>query len=270
MVPLPRRFRRRSDSSLLSLSDALAALGDDGLMWRQATEVKLTAVVGSAARRDDFDADFRLTNPELRTRWEGVVEALRTGTFPAPVELVQLGELFFVRDGHHRVSAARSLGWDSLPARVTRICTVAYAMCCLRGAHLASKAAERRFLERIPLPHEVRRDLWLSNPADWMRLADSAEAWAQRRRVHLGDDASATSGHDLACAWWQDEVTPVLDRMRSVGAEMGLRDVQLYVTALAVRDQLGTLEWPADLSARIAEGQACCAACSAGSLHAHR
>jgi hypothetical protein len=45
----------------------------------------------------------------------------------------------------------------------------------------------------------------------------------------------------------------VLDRVRNVAAP-GLRDVQLYVTALAVRDRLGSLDWPDDLAERVAAG----------------
>jgi ParB-like nuclease domain len=241
-------LRRRT--TLMPLADALAALGGDGTMGRRQDVVPLTAVVGSASRAVDFDADFQLINPALRQRREGLSTMLRSGGQPAPLDLVQLGELYFVRDGHHRVSAAKALGWDSLPARVTRVCPVAYAMCCLRTAHLPSKAAERRFLERVPLPDDVRRDLWLDEPADWARLADSAEAWAYRTRSSRPEPLTA---RELAAAWWRDEVMPVLDRLRA-GAAPGLRDVQLYVTALAVRDRLGALAWPEDLPELVATG----------------
>lgn len=234
----------------MPLTDALAALGGNGTMGRRQDIVPLTAVVGSASRAVDFDADFQLTNPALRQRREGVSAMLRAGGPPPPVDLVQLGELYFVLDGHHRVSAAKSLGWDSLPARVIRMCTVAYAMCCLRTAHLPSKAAERRFLERVPLPDDVRRDLWLDEPADWARLADSAEAWAYRTR---GSRPASLTAPELAAAWWREEVMPLLDRLRS-GTAPGLRDVQLYVTALAARDRLGSLAWPEDLAERVASG----------------
>ncbi len=234
----------------MPLADALAALGGDGTMGRRQGIVPLTSVVGSASRSVDFDADFQLINPALRQRREGLSEMLRAGGQPAPLDLVQLGELYFVRDGHHRVSAAKALGWDSLPAQVTRVCTVAYAMCCLRTAHLPSKAAERRFLERVPLPDDVRRDLWLDEPADWARLADSAEAWAYRTRSSRPEPLTA---RELAAAWWRDEVMPVLDRVRT-GTAPGLRDVQLYVTALAVRDRLGSLAWPEDLPELVATG----------------
>jgi hypothetical protein len=234
----------------MPLTDALAALGGNGTMGRRHDIVPLSAVVGSASRSVDFDADFQLINPALHERREGLSNMLRAGGQPAPVDLVQLGELYFVSDGHHRVSAAKDLGWDSLPARVIQMCTVAYAMCCLRTAHLPSKAAERRFLERIPLPDDVRRDLWLDEPADWARLADAAEAWAYRTRSSRPESLTAS---ELAAAWWREEVRPLLDRLRA-GAAPGLRDVQLYVTALAVRDRLGSLAWPEDLAERVAAG----------------
>jgi hypothetical protein len=234
----------------MPLADALAALGSEGTMGRHEEVVPLTAVVGSASRSVDFDADFQVINPALCQRREGLLAMMRAGGQPAPVSLVQLGELYFVRDGHHRVSAAKALGWDSLPARVIRVCTVAYALCCLRTAHLPSKAAERRFLERVPLPDDVRRDLWLDEPADWARLADAAEAWAHRTRSSRPEPVAAP---ELAAAWWREEVIPVLDRVRN-GAAPGLRDVQLYVTALAARDRLGLLDWPDDLAERVAAG----------------
>ena len=48
----------------------------------------------------------------------------------------------------------------------------------------------------------------------------------------------------------REEVTPVLDRVRT-GGTSGLRDVQLYVAALAMRDRLA---WPDDLAERVAAG----------------
>lgn len=253
MVPIWARLRRRAQPLML-LPDALDALGQDGEMGRSYTaEVPLSAIVGSAARQDDFDADFTLVNYALQARHRQIAETFRDGSFPPPLELVRLDELYFVRDGHHRVSVARSLGWDSLPATVMRVCTVAYAMGCLRAAHLDSKAAERRFLQRIPLPDDVRRDLWLDNPADWARLTDAAQAWAYRQRGTIGD----VNGHDFANAWWEQEVLPILRQLRRDEVGMGLRDVQLYVTAMAVRDSLGSLDWPPDLIERIRSGTCC-------------
>jgi hypothetical protein len=253
LVSIWPRLKRPAEPLML-LPDALDALGRDGAMGSSTAEVPLAAIVGSAARRHDFDADFTLVNRALETRHRKVADDFAQGRFPPPIELVRLGELYFVRDGHHRVSVARRLGWHSLPATVTWVCTVAYAMCCLRAAHLDSKAAERRFLQRIPLPNDVRQDLWLDTPADWVRLTEAAQAWAYRRGA-TDDDIDS---HDLACAWWEQEVLPVLHQLRRDDVGMGLRDVQLYVTALAVRDSLGSIDWPPDLAERLRAGKSCC------------
>lgn len=229
----------------MRFDDALAALGADGVMERRVADVPLDQVVGTVDRPDDFDQEFRLVNNHLQARWTSLAQAMSTGVEPPPVDLIQLGELYFVSDGHHRVSVARELGRLVITARVRRICTVAYGMACLRAVHLASKRAELEFLRRIPLPEPVRTDLWLETPAEWLRLADSAQAWALDRT--LAGRAPADR-QELAAGWWAEEVAPVLDRLRAAGHGLDLRDVQLYATALAIRDRRGASDWPDDVA----------------------
>lgn len=237
-------FGTRATPGLMPLGAALEALGEDGTMGREYAEVPLDNVVGTVSRPYDFDHKFQLVNKSLEDRWQRLATAVEAGFEPPPVALIRLGDLYFVGDGHHRVSVARATGRVVITAQVLRVCTIAYAMCCIRLAHLPSKAAERQFLERVPLPNHLRTNLWLDHPADWMRLIDAAEAWGYRR---LLEGRPPTDPRKLAEAWWTDEVTPVLDRLRAAGAGLDLRDVQLYATALAVRDRLGRQTWSADL-----------------------
>jgi hypothetical protein len=225
----PARMRRHDD--LVSLCKVLDALGDDGLMGQWRDEVPVAEIVGteSETRALDFAADFRLRNRALDERWHRVACAVLSGSPLPPVDLVLVGEMYFVRDGHHRVSVARALGHSVVRARVQRICTVAFAMACLRAAHLASKAAERRFLDRVPLPVGTRCSLWLDDPADWARLADAAEAWGFRESLQ---NRPLSDRESLAEAWWNEEVRPAVDALRADGAPEEARDIQVYVRAL--------------------------------------
>lgn len=216
----------------MPLDAALDALGDGGSLGRRVADVPLDQVVGTVCRQDDFDASFKPLGKHLLPRWRRLAEAVDRGLEPPPVDLIQLGELYFVADGHHRVSVARARGRVVLTARVLQICTIAYAMGCLRLAHLPSKAAERQFLERVPLSDDVRANLWLERPADWNRLAEAAEAWGYRQILRRGAPMDRS---ELAVSWWQDEVSPVLEQLRATGAGMDLRDVELYVAALAAQ-----------------------------------
>jgi hypothetical protein len=52
-------------------------------------------------------------------RWVNIATAILQGEFLPPVDLIRVGETYFVRDGHHRISAARALGQKEIDAVVT-------------------------------------------------------------------------------------------------------------------------------------------------------
>jgi len=219
--------------ALVSLDEALRALGPNGVLGEGRADVPLTAIVGTVAGGESFDRDFRPLTPRVRERWRKVVRASETGVPLPPVELTRLGDMYFVRDGHHRVAVARALGRRSIEANVVRLCTVAFAMLCLRVMHLPSKAAERLFLERVPLPDDVRRDLWLDRPRDWLLLADAAEAWGFRNGLA---GQSALARQRFAEAWWATEVLPAVADRADLRRQ---RDIETYLEVLNHRRRTG-------------------------------
>ncbi|MFP5022366.1 ParB N-terminal domain-containing protein [Pseudonocardia phyllosphaerae] len=232
----------RPGEPAMSYADAVAALGRDGDMVEYPDDVPAERIVGTVGRGGDFDAEFRLCNRGLQGRWDAVAAEMDAHGSPVPrVQLIRLGELYFVVDGHHRVSVARHRGHAVVPAVVRWVCTTAYAMACLRAAHLPNKAAEREFLARVPLPGDVRTRLWLDRAADWLRLADAAEAWGFREALR-GNPVE--DRHTLATRWWECEVVPLVTHLRGAGVGVGLRDVQLYVAATVTRDRRGESTWP--------------------------
>jgi hypothetical protein len=81
--------------------------------------VPIAQIVGSEGRCADFDRDFNPLHDHNRGRWLRIAAAQRRGTPLPPVDLVQVGDLYFVLDGHHRISVARALGQPDIEARVT-------------------------------------------------------------------------------------------------------------------------------------------------------
>ena len=47
-----------------------------------------------------------------------MAQAKLDGTVLPPVELIQVGDIYFVRDGHHRISVARALGEEYIDAEI--------------------------------------------------------------------------------------------------------------------------------------------------------
>src|ERR1700727_4071181 len=139
--------------------------------------VALDAIVGSVDRARDFDRSFRPTSGRVRSRWEHIAAMMRRGEPLPPVDLLRIGEIYFVRDGHHRVSVARALGWNDINAYVTDVVTRVGAERTITYADLPTKSHEREFFERVPIPDHARPEIKLFDPWDYATLAESVEAW---------------------------------------------------------------------------------------------
>ena len=81
--------------------------------------VPVNRIQGSEGRSDDFDRDFNPLHGHSHRRWLRIAMARQQGVTLPPVELIQVGEIYFVRDGHHRVSVARAFGQAAVEAQVT-------------------------------------------------------------------------------------------------------------------------------------------------------
>jgi ParB/Sulfiredoxin domain len=79
----------------------------------------LDAIKGTTEpnRAAQFDEDFR-PSKLTRRRWQSVWLAFHRGATLPPISVVQVGDAYAIRDGHHRVSVAKALGAPSIPAIV--------------------------------------------------------------------------------------------------------------------------------------------------------
>jgi hypothetical protein len=81
--------------------------------------VNIKNIRGTQGKGEDFDEEFNPISERTRSRWLGIaLEKLRGRELP-PVELIQVENIYYVRDGHHRISVSRTLGQDFIDAEVT-------------------------------------------------------------------------------------------------------------------------------------------------------
>jgi hypothetical protein len=119
---LLRRVRaalRGRHCALRSLEATLAKGSAGSRTYLGVTLVPLSAIRGSENRARDFDAEFRPLQEHDKPRWIGVMRAMNSGMPMPPVDLIRVGEHYFVRDGHHRISVAKWLGMKEIEAEVT-------------------------------------------------------------------------------------------------------------------------------------------------------
>lgn len=81
--------------------------------------VSLDRICGTLGRRGDFDYRFQPLDDRIRDRWVSVAVARGRGIPLPAVELLQVGDRYFVKDGHHRISVARAWGESAIDAEIT-------------------------------------------------------------------------------------------------------------------------------------------------------
>ena len=114
---LVARLLGRSNA-ILSLEAALSGKPAAASHYAGLRSVPVDAIHGSEARGDDFDRSFNPLSGRTMARWLSVARARLMGVPLPPVELIEVNGAYFVRDGHHRISVARSLGERYIEADV--------------------------------------------------------------------------------------------------------------------------------------------------------
>jgi hypothetical protein len=248
LADIGRRLRREPDDVALMLpfEEVVEALGRTGQHDLGLKVVPLEAIVGSVDRTVDFDRGLRPTSARLRSRWERINAAQRRGEALPPVSLFKVGDLYFVRDGHHRVSVAKSLGRTDIDAYVVEVVTRIPLSADTLVSDLPLKDHERLFRERVPLPRDARARIQLTDPWDFGALAEAVEAWGFRAMQHRGTYMDRA---EVARHWYTEEYEPVVELLRAgdLIAE-GETEAEGYMRVAADRYRvLRTHEWSDDV-----------------------
>ena len=243
LARLSARLRRAEDvDHILPFEEVVRALGRTGEKRLGQQLIPLDSIVGTVDRSREFDRSFRPTSLRVRERWQRMNLAQREGAAMPPIDVYRIGELHFVKDGHHRVSVARALGHRDINAYVTEVLTQVGADREIRLRDLPLKSHQRLFYERVPLKEDERQHIHLSDEWRYAALAEAVEAWgfrvSQARQEWM-------SRREVAEAWFRDEYQPVVEMLREAQlVAKGVTDTEAYMTVAALRYLiLRTHEW---------------------------
>jgi hypothetical protein len=240
---LATRLRREPDDVhlILPFEEVVEALGFEGERSLGLQTIPLDSIVGTVDRARDFDRSFRPTSTRVRPRWEGIALAQRTGKSMPPIDVYRVGELHFVKDGHHRVSVAGAQGRDTIDAYVTEVVTRVEPEREIKLADLPLKSHERLFFERVPLAQHLRPHIRPSNRSAYACLAEGVEAWGFRVIQATGEPMSR---EQVAEAWFRDEYEPVTEMLKEAGVCSDGGETDAYMAVVTLRYLLlRTHEW---------------------------
>jgi nucleotide-binding universal stress UspA family protein len=244
MEEIMARFTGKS-ADLLSFDEVSQKLGAKGYGPRVLRDIPLNAIVGSVGRYYDFTRSFLPRQDSDKERWASIEVASASTGLP-PIEVYQIGQVYFVLDGNHRVSVARQRGATFIMAYVTEVQTKVPLTPDTQPDDMILKAEYAEFLERTHLD-EIRPgvDLSVTVPGQYAVLEGDiqihCDLMSLRRRREVP--------YQEAVGHWYDRVYwPVVQLIRERGILQdlpGRTETDLYLWILEHRSALEEeLGWP--------------------------
>jgi nucleotide-binding universal stress UspA family protein len=210
-----KRARRRADlqemlarlgggkrNRLLSFDEVRKQIGQGSLLPRGLKEIPLDAIVGTVGRYEDFNRQFLPRQESQLGRWARVRMAFEYAGLP-PINVYQIGDVYFVLDGHNRVSVAKQLGAKYIEAYVTEIPTRVEVTPDLEPLGLILKAEQARFLEETRMDElHPELDLRVTLPGRYDELRDHIAV----HRYFMGLEDKREVPYEEAVEHWVNQV----------------------------------------------------------------
>jgi nucleotide-binding universal stress UspA family protein len=207
-------------------------------------DIPLNAIIGSVGRYSDFTRDFLPKSNVNRDRWASIKLASEGLYGLPPIEVYQLGEVYFVIDGNHRVSVARQNGMKEIAAYVTEVKSKVSLSPDVKPDELILKAEYVQFLEQTGID-SLRPDaiLEVSSPGQYPILEEHIDV----HRHYMGIEQEREIPYSEAVEDWYDHIyMPVIHIIRESGIlryfpQRTETDLYLWISKYRneLEDQLG-------------------------------
>ena len=174
--------------------------------------IPIDSIVGSEGRYHSFTRHFLPLDDNLRDRWKKVNEAHYAKQSLPPIELYKVCDAYFVKDGHHRVSVARTRGVRHIEAIVYDYeCDVPLD----KETDLEKLAIQETYYQFLK---DTRLGKTRPNPELQLTLLGGYPILMEHIQAHkyyLEDlEGGEISLSDAACSWYDNVYTPLAIAIR--------------------------------------------------------
>ena len=197
---------------LLSYDEIKEKLHIGGPIYRGVQTVRVDQIAGSLNRYHEFDRVFLPASEKLADRWQSVNRAFYQDISLPPVVLYKVGQVYFVVDGHHRVSVARRQGQIDIDAEVRECATRVNITADIKPEDLEILEDKVNFLERTSLDTLLpEADINITIPDGFDRMLEHIAV----HRYFMGLDLQRDISEEDAIKHWYEHVyMPVINVIR--------------------------------------------------------
>jgi hypothetical protein len=202
----------RQPNTLLSYDEVKEKLHIGGPIYRGVKPVELNKIIGSLNRYHQFDRAFLPLEDQMANRWQNIDRAFYQDVNLPPIVLYKVGEVYFVVDGHHRVSVAREQGQMDIDAEVRECSTKVNITPDLKAEDLEILGEKVEFLERTELDRlRPNAKINLTIPDGFCRMLEHIAV----HRYFMGLNLKREISDEEAVVHWYDKVyQPIASSIR--------------------------------------------------------
>ena len=202
------------NNELFRFEEVKYLLSPNGMIYRGISTIPLNKIIGSEGRYQDFDYQFMPTQNHTRARWEGVDSARLDEMSLPPIEVYQIGEYYFVRDGNHRVSVAREKGQEFIDAEIVELFVrmdISEGTFSEKGLLIAE--SYRYFLDKTKIDQIVPNvSIELTHPWGYYRLLEHINTY----KYLLGERTKrAPKWEDSVRHWYENSYLKIVKLIRN-------------------------------------------------------
>jgi hypothetical protein len=230
---------KRESNELLPFDEVRQRLPLQGQHYIGLQVVSLNKIVGSMGRYRDFDRAFLPIQTRTKDRWVNIDKAHHSQVTLPAVELFKIGDIYFVKDGNHRVSVARERGQEFIDAFVTEIDIPVPLSPDLVVNDLELKQEYASFAEKTSILRlRPGAQLESRRPGQYQRLLDHIAV----HRWYLGEQQSQDVTYEEAVVSWYDNVyLPLIETLKEQNILKDFRGVAETDLYLWIMDYIGYL-----------------------------
>jgi hypothetical protein len=197
---------------LLSLEDVKNLIKPKGQTYKGMKEIDIDLIVGSEGRYKDFNSTFLPKKDFIRGRWESVDRAHLTDVILPPIKLYEIGGVYFVRDGNHRVSVAKSQGVQDIDAEVIELDTELKLEPGMTNNDLKwlviDYEKERVFTETEIGKAIDRREIHFTETGRWIELLRHIQGHKYFMNQNVDEEIPFL---EAATSWYENLYLPIVD-----------------------------------------------------------
>lgn len=193
-------------------------------------EIPIASIVGTVSRNQDFTRTFLPKLISDEHRWVNVKLANESPEGVPPIDVYQVGEIYFVLDGHHRVSVMKTIGAEYIMAHVRVINTEVPLLPTDSVDEIIVKTERQSFLDRTRI-NELVPDNSIR-----LRLAGQYPLLYEHIQVHkyfMGlDEKRDVKDGEAVTHWYENVYLPVVNsirQMKLLDGFPGKTETELYL-----------------------------------------